>query len=363
MESPTSRTSISRVCSSRLPSSKTSGSEAQIRSQPLTLHALNVTGPPSSGITEFIWFPKLPLELRDKIWELSMPCARVIEIRWEEDRGKYITYTPSALSSDVFLSCSEARACGLRKYDVLEFENNIDVAAWTEGLDEYYESTGWWDQISDIDENEGEEDKDETGDEDGYVTIDDAPKLIHAVAMFRTYIDYSRDTLYLTSAHTISNTIAGSPAHECLLWHLSEIPEISSKIRRIAFQFDAERGCLIAASLFEFEKLETLVVVCGEDCCERIQNDCDCKTAPRLVKGGHGTGTRKSPPVNWPKGQRFSLDWYETRMGGLREAMEEEVMQHKAFKQYGDANTIEEWNALKMVLRFVVRTPHLLPYA
>jgi hypothetical protein len=43
----------------------------------------NVIAP--SFLTEFSLFPKLPLELRRKIWQEGMPDARVIEVKFIQD--------------------------------------------------------------------------------------------------------------------------------------------------------------------------------------------------------------------------------------------------------------------------------------
>src|SRR5689334_2850455 len=40
-----------------------------------------VNPPPSEPIKEFTVFPKLPLEIRDMIWDLAVPAQQVISIK------------------------------------------------------------------------------------------------------------------------------------------------------------------------------------------------------------------------------------------------------------------------------------------
>lgn len=53
----------------------------------------------------FILFPKLPIELRLKIWDTAMPEARILKVLWSEDRGFYTDSTAPA----VLHVCSESR--------------------------------------------------------------------------------------------------------------------------------------------------------------------------------------------------------------------------------------------------------------
>ncbi|EPE36028.1 hypothetical protein GLAREA_05366 [Glarea lozoyensis ATCC 20868] len=71
----------------------------------------------------FIHFPKLPAELRLKIWGYLMPeeDSRIVEVRWNDKTGKYYTDVAQPLLLHV---CHETRAEVSKTYDRLEFNVN-----------------------------------------------------------------------------------------------------------------------------------------------------------------------------------------------------------------------------------------------
>jgi hypothetical protein len=64
--------------------------------------------------TKFNRFPKLPIELRYKIWSLALPDARVIEILWNSKSNKYYTDAPQPT---ILRVNKESRGEALRFYE------------------------------------------------------------------------------------------------------------------------------------------------------------------------------------------------------------------------------------------------------
>ena len=63
----------------------------------------------------FTFFPKLPLELRQKIWDDTLPRQRVVTVFYQRQRD---IYTSSALIPAALQACKESRKQALRVYQL-----------------------------------------------------------------------------------------------------------------------------------------------------------------------------------------------------------------------------------------------------
>lgn len=101
--------------------------EASINSLSNPDVAMASTGPTSTTVTDarsaypletFTCFPKLPLELRLKVWHNSMPGSRVLEIRFNKRKRRFVSY---AKVPTVLQICRESRNEALGTYQVLKY--------------------------------------------------------------------------------------------------------------------------------------------------------------------------------------------------------------------------------------------------
>jgi hypothetical protein len=251
--------------------------------------------------TVLTFFTKLPIELRLKIWGLALPKeGRIIEIRWNEDTNLYFTYSspPAALHA-----CHEFRQLALKKYEVLEFQNDVDADTYEAGV--YEQSIGGQTEGSGY--NSGGDVKHESndgsqvqsnGDIEGENGVAEAEGKMStsinvdgenaaqddSVVKFRTYIDYTLDAPYFAGAHLCKqehfdggDEVKRAPALDRLLWQLSDLEDISAKIRFIALEARSANSYVLASRLFELENLQRITLVYGDDCCradERGNDSC-----------------------------------------------------------------------------------------
>jgi hypothetical protein len=138
-----------------------------------------------SIMAEFTLFPNLPLELRRNIWRFAASTERIIEVRWGHCKDYYHSSTPPP---SVLHASRESRIEALRYYEVLEMEN-----CWA-----YMEGFG---------------------------------------AMFRTYINYQRDTFYLSALHIDMREATDPALWGCFLqdFVLLDLPP-NDKLYRIALR-------------------------------------------------------------------------------------------------------------------------------
>ncbi|KAH7360724.1 hypothetical protein BKA65DRAFT_533972 [Rhexocercosporidium sp. MPI-PUGE-AT-0058] len=71
--------------------------------------------------TEFLLFPKLPAELRFKIWILSLPCLRTVELHYNALNSHTMSSTPAPAA---FYTSRESRREALKQYSLL-FEDYV----------------------------------------------------------------------------------------------------------------------------------------------------------------------------------------------------------------------------------------------
>lgn len=119
----------------------------------------------------FAFFPKLPIELRHMIWELSISDGRFIEIQWNHATGRYFTPGPAILGA-----CKEARVRGLNRLSILAFPNNLIL-------------------------------HDNREDEDKNLIVMNDPSFKDASfeKPFQTFVNWSQDTIYLNKRHMESS--------------------------------------------------------------------------------------------------------------------------------------------------------------
>lgn len=124
----------------------------------------------------FECFPRLPIELRLKIWRHCEPGPRVIDIKVDENMRRFITAARTPISLQI---CQESRAETLRTYEVLQFENGPGG----EGVQLYT-----LDYLVRVAEAERE------------LVAQGLPGVVDEVPPLRdfcTYINYLKDTIYL----------------------------------------------------------------------------------------------------------------------------------------------------------------------
>lgn len=116
----------------------------------------------------FTLFPKLPAELRLKIWDEAMPEARIIEVLWSEHRGFYTdANTPAILHV-----CSESRSRARRVYTAAIVENSKKKVNWGPGVAWYFP----------------------------HINVNGPYK--KGTTPFGAWIDYDHDTLYFSLGNT-----------------------------------------------------------------------------------------------------------------------------------------------------------------
>lgn len=121
-------------------------------------------------LNSFTCFPKLPLELRFKIWQAMTPGPRIIEVKWDKKKDQYYT----ACSVPVVLHiCKESRREGLTSLEVLNLWNSSQEK-------DPEENRPWMKHLFMLELN-------------GETMRPKNPK----VPDLNVYIDYSQDTLYI----------------------------------------------------------------------------------------------------------------------------------------------------------------------
>ncbi|KUJ24156.1 uncharacterized protein LY89DRAFT_727191 [Mollisia scopiformis] len=161
----------------------------------------------SKSLRRFKCFPKLPIELRLKIWDHALPDEHVIEVLWNETTWSFATdcAIPPALHA-----CSESRTNMLRHYTCLEFNTSM-----------LYE--------------------------------DDEPQADNCI--FRTYIDFTTDILYLSYASCALERAGWNFRH-----FLTQLQEISPDLQHIAFDV-LKPVDMVSSKLVKFKKLQTISLV------------------------------------------------------------------------------------------------------
>jgi hypothetical protein len=168
-------------------------------------------------MAEFTLFPNLPLELRRKVWRFATSTERIIEIRWGHRKDWYYSSTPPP---SVLHTSRESRIEALRCYELLEIKN-----LWN------------------------------------YMGVS---------ALFRTYINYQRDTFYLSTLH-IDMPYSTTPAScVCFLQDfVCQALPLNDKLYRIALGYSEEE--LKVDDHIEFlirlPNLEAIYLVFLDRCC------------------------------------------------------------------------------------------------
>jgi hypothetical protein len=344
---------------------------------------------------KFTPFPRLPIELRQEIWRYILPEARVVEIRWNEKTNKYFT-TATLSDEPIFKTCRDSRNYALSKYTLLEFQNDIDVDIYEDditgkwrGIDEEYDEYSVYSphsvhehntteyEVEDSEaENEGAPSAQKQDTPEAAAPAVDATEDINytkdskeddelvEVPSFSIRVDFSRDVLYFSSAHLCRKRHLNSegfptmaPALHALLWRLSKIPNISPKINTVAFEARFTNAFLVGPPLFELENLKSIILVEGDSCCKGYRSGVDCSHTKRklvLLSGGLGDDYRHRT-TKWPFEQYKSLHEYTPKTHHFKHKMEEEVMNYKISLGNIDSSSVEEWDNLKITIKFIKR--------
>jgi hypothetical protein len=177
----------------------------------------------SAPITEFTLFSKVPIELKFKIWGMSME-GRVIEVIYDENLDFYYSLAANPTALRV---CKESRQQALLSYKVLRLKD-----------------------------------------------IYGGPRKnkVH----FKTYINLKVDTVYLSQAHSEGFMGKRGPDDELpymganvhsLLMALSTIPRVASDLRSIAIDAESYEPDLIGMGLTRLKGLKEISIVFGDECC------------------------------------------------------------------------------------------------
>ncbi|PMD33994.1 hypothetical protein L207DRAFT_638569 [Hyaloscypha variabilis F] len=222
-----------------------------IASKPCQAKPVTPYSPVSNEPTEsFKPFPKLPSEIRNLIWSLSLPGQRVIEIEWNHTSGRFFTSSPTPTTLSV---CTEARAEAMRTLRVFSFPNDVFIYDEIEDEDEDYEAMK----------------------SDEYVTTPSRKP-------FATFIDWSQDIAYLHKRHMDSslssnnwiNIVNDDVPYRNLVALLESVEIFRTNIRRLAVDplslCDCRGMNSFAALIANLKKVEEIIWVMHNDtCCYR----------------------------------------------------------------------------------------------
>jgi hypothetical protein len=85
----------------------------------------------SGAVGDFIYFPKLPPELRSKIWKYSLEGLRMIEVYRKstfQRRKRVFTLGVKQAPHPVFHVCQESRGVAMKKYTLQLSKSTLDLA-------------------------------------------------------------------------------------------------------------------------------------------------------------------------------------------------------------------------------------------
>jgi hypothetical protein len=287
---------------------------------------------------------KLPIEIRREIWG-HLSDARVIEIRWDW-KGGYYTLCKNPLP---FRINHESRAFALSKYSLLEIENNLDMDDYE--ADNYSETSISNMEFSDDDDEEEADSQDpspSTAQEPNEITditnIEPAP-----VPMFRTYINYSKDIVYLAPEHmgcrdtyTINGPTTRVPALTCLLERFSHLPSISSNLQTLAIEASRLihiKPFHLANTLFQLKNLSKIILVYGDDCCAANVSS-PCRRDP-------------DPDLEEAVDRENTVGYYEKEVEELRAELESSIRMYHRVKDID--GQLEAWKDLKFEPKLINR--------
>ncbi|KUJ24174.1 uncharacterized protein LY89DRAFT_662932 [Mollisia scopiformis] len=195
--------------------------------EPKSISTEAATPKVSLPLTEFHLFSKLPIELRTMVWKEVFPEeARIVEILWTEDR-EFSTRIPIPIELHL---CSESRSLALKKYKVLEVENNVPESTDSET------NTKSAAKAAKLSPQESSE---------------------KSLRPFRAYFNCAKDVLYFPkNCDTINNYGEIFGSFLCKLNH-----EAISTLQHLALNDPQAAYTLTKSNLLKLSKLRTIYVI------------------------------------------------------------------------------------------------------
>lgn len=189
---------------------------------------------------EFPLFRKLPAELRKAIWGeyIESEESRIVEVRWSKVNKQFFTDVKPPLLLSV---CHESRELTQKAYDFMFLPVSVTEI----------------DEAQKIRVSIGMELPN--------------PYPNRSVALFKTYINWKVDILYISCWH-LEHADGGDQQPAKLLEFLDALssrPEIAQKVQSIAFGSATFSSPLIAPGLVNMTNLKTLTLVHRDMCCVR----------------------------------------------------------------------------------------------
>lgn len=198
----------------------------------------NPTQPPR----DFSLFPKLPFEMRLKIWNSALEEelhreGRIVEVRWSHITKRYISDNPTPV---LLRTCRDSRSEARKALKLLAVAVEI-----SNPHQQVFELTRL-----------------------GFDTDEDNNRPF--VTLFRTYFDFDRDTIFL-SHHHFGNRFLPAPKLTEFLSALNDQRHVAEKLRYLAFGFSESRADVqeLGARMFNMKALEMVTFVFDDKCCSR----------------------------------------------------------------------------------------------
>jgi 2EXR family len=199
--------------------------------------------------TMFILFPMLPIELRRKIWGHAIK-ERIIEIRWNHRLDHYYSTTPIP---GILHASREARIEGLNMYELLEMRSDMKNV---------------------VDDAGNKVPSDENGEAVEYIERNASDTLVYhfgrptgnerlVFVKFRTYINYTYDTLYFSNNHLLPNYLIGDSP----MWIFIAMLDEPFKIQHLAMTTKGTYEEELAQALRNCKSLFSLTFVYEDTCC------------------------------------------------------------------------------------------------
>ncbi|KAF8848078.1 hypothetical protein BDZ45DRAFT_297478 [Acephala macrosclerotiorum] len=214
----------------------------------------------SKALDKFTLFPKLTIELRLKIWNEEIPNSRIIEVRWKDEETRFVTYasTPSILHA-----CSESREVAKKRYEMLEVKNNWVYEEYCEEADKY---------------------------------------------TFRTFIDYSRDMLYLSTCDWTSAKVT-----TVTTYFLSQLHRATSKVQHFALDGVKHDPRQMSKFIALFPEVKNIYLVFGDPGSDaRYSPKSERRALLRKIAGFKYANMEQKTLIRWKDASVFSIAWVKS---------------------------------------------------
>ena len=197
--------------------------------------------PPPPSSEGFIYFPKLPAELRLRILEIYQEDepGRLIEVRWSPKNERYFVDIP--VPSLLHL-CRDSRKIALKYFELIQIP--IATTNVSRGIDFLQGSPP-------------------TFNSPGYH--------LPTVCLLQLYYNFDRDTFYFSLNHFAENDIfdlACSETLEHFLKALNSQRNVAKRLRAIAFNAERMNFRTLSHNMFNMGSLENIQLVFGDRCCD-----------------------------------------------------------------------------------------------